>query len=181
MKLQLPGLGTVETVRLWLSFQRYALLLTLLALAPLLGLTTFGVVAWWAWALAALVSIRLAAYAYAIGRRGPAKIHAYRVALHRIERGSFSPERVRRHCADPCFRVVAHRSLRRAGVPADERRRLVRTYARELADEGSALVVIDHRRGEVRQTVGGQMTTTSFIPPTPSTQGSLDASRTSRP
>ncbi len=181
MKLQLPGLGTAETVWLWLSFQRYALLLSLLALAPLVGLTALGVLAWWAWALAALLALRLAAYAYAIGRRGRAKLHALRVALHRIERGTFSPDRVRRHCADPCFRVVARESLRRAGIPAAERRRLVRVYARELADEGSALVVIDHRRGEVRQTVGGAMTTTSFIPPTPTTQGPLDAGRTSRP
>ena len=57
MKLQLPGLGTAETVWLWLSFQRYAFLLSLLALAPLLGLTVFGILAWWAWALAALVAL----------------------------------------------------------------------------------------------------------------------------
>ncbi len=167
MKLQLPDLGLVETLWLWLSFQRYAILLGLLAFAPALALALFAIGAWWAWALAGLVGLRLGLYAYAVGRRGSAKLHALRVALFRIERGRFDALRVRRHCSDPCFRVVAHESLRRAGVPAAERRRLVRAYAEELKGESSALVVIDHRRGELRSTIAGQTTTTSFPPQHP--------------
>jgi len=166
---------------LWLSFQRYAFLLTLLAVAPLIGLASFSITAWWAWILAALVGLRVGAYALAIGRRGPAKLHALRVAQHRIERGSFTPERVRQHCSDPCFRVVARESLRRAGLPSAERVRLVRMYAAQLREENSAVVVIDHRSGVVRRTVGGQTTTTTFPPPpTPTTTPPLDARRTAR-
>ncbi|HFE43979.1 MAG TPA: hypothetical protein ENJ18_00600 [Nannocystis exedens] len=165
MKLQLPQLRLVETLWLWLSFQRYAILLSLLALAPAAALSLLAIGAWWAWVLAGLLGLRIGLYAYAIGRRGSAKLHALRVALYRIERGSFDAERVRRHCADPCFRVVARESLRRAGLPANECRRLVRAYAQELRDESSVLVVIDHRRGELRSTIAGQTTTASFPPP----------------
>ncbi|MEZ4449622.1 MAG: hypothetical protein R3B09_09085 [Nannocystaceae bacterium] len=165
-RLQLPRLGALEVAWLWLSFQRYALLLGLLAAAPLaLALALGG--GPWALALAGLVGLPIAARALAVARRGPAKLHAYRVALHRIGRGAFEPADVRRHCGDPCFRVVARTSLRRAGIAAAERRRLIAGYARELADERSAVIVIDHRSGQVTQTIGG-VTTTAAIAGLPS-------------
>lgn len=171
MKIQVPRLGLVETWWLWLSFQRYALLLALLAGAPLAAAAAVTGEGWWSWAawvVAGLLALRLAAGAYQVGRRGPAKLHTLRVALHRIRRGDFSPDRIRRHCGDPCFRVVARESLRRAGFGPAERRRIVAAYARELRDEGTALIVIDHLRGEVRQTVGGQTLISSLSTPAPS-------------
>jgi len=154
-RLRLPVLRPHQSLRLWLSFQRYALALAAAAAALPIALGLAGVAALAAWLVALLVAAALAARALEIGRRGAAKLHALRVALYRIERGTFAPEQIRRHCGDPCFRLVADESLRRAGLPRRARRGLIRGYARALRDERSAVVVIDHVRGELRQTVGG--------------------------
>ncbi|WAS97467.1 hypothetical protein [Nannocystis punicea] len=150
---------------LWLSFQRYALLLALVAASPL-ALTWWQMpAAWWAWSLAAVVALRIGAVAVAVGGRWPRKLRALRVATRRIELGRFAPADVRRYCGDPCFRVVAREALRRAGVPAAEARRLVRAYARELRIEASELVVVDHVGGQIRRVSAGQSTVLSLPPP----------------
>ncbi|MEZ4380433.1 MAG: hypothetical protein R3A79_03740 [Nannocystaceae bacterium] len=157
MKITLPDVPAPERAWLWLSFQRYALLLAAAAPAPLAAVATLAADVWWAWALALLVSLRLGAFALTIGRRWPAKLHALRVDLYRMERRRFAADRVRARCGDPCFRVVARESLRRAGLPRAERAALVRDYARALAEERSALVVFDVQRGEVRRQLGDEL------------------------
>lgn len=154
-KLRLPELRPLESLLLRVSFQRYALLLAAAAAALPVGLWLAGVSALAAWLAALVASLAIGARALEVGRRGPAKLHALRVALHRLERGTFAPEQIRRHCGDPCFRLVADESLRRAGLPRRARRGIIQGYARALRDERSALVVIDHVRGELRQTIGG--------------------------
>ncbi len=162
-RLELPRLAPLERAWLTLSLQRYALLLALLAATPVAALAlvgaSSGAAALVGWALALVFAAVVGARAVEVARRGPAKLHALRVALHRQRRGDFEPAQLRRHCGDPCFRVVAHEALRRAGVDAAERRRLVAAYARELRDEASALVIVDHLRGEIRRTVGGRSET----------------------
>jgi len=152
----LPELGRLERVSLWLSLQRYALLLVALAMAPLLLVGSVGPRIWWAWLLALLITARVGAFAVMIWRRWPAKIHTLRVAMFRVTAGRFDPEQIRRHCGDPCFRLVAHACLRRAGLSRRERRRVVGAYAAELRAEGSELLIIDHIRGEVSRTTGGR-------------------------
>ena len=75
--------------------------------------------------------------------------------MFRVAAGRFDPAQIRRHCGDPCFRLVAHACLRRAGLPRSERRRIVTAYAAELRAEGSELLIMDHIRGEVLWTSGG--------------------------
>jgi signal transduction histidine kinase len=157
MKISLPDVPAHERAWLWLSFQRYALLLAAAAVAPVAAVATLAADVWWAWAVALVVCLRLGAYALTIGRRWPAKIHALRVDLYRLERGRFSPERVRRRCGDPCFRVVARESLRRSGVARRERGELVRSYAHALREERSAVVVFDLQRGELRRRIGDEL------------------------
>ena len=156
---------------LWLSFQRYALILAVVAAAPLALAWALAPDAWWAWSLAALVALRVGAVAVTVADRWPRKLRALRVAARRVELGRFTPTDVRRYCGDPCFRVVAREALRLAGVPATEARRLVRAYARELRSEASELVVIDHLGGQIRRVSGG---TSTILPLPPSPPMSLD-------
>ena len=145
--VELPRLGRLEQARLWLSYQRYALLLFLAPALALVALVAWASPWWWApAALAALVPLRFGASVYA---RWPRKVHATRVALHRIAAGRFASARVRGFCGDPCFRVVAHEILRRAGLPPAERRRLIRLYSLELRRDRSTVVILDHVAGTV--------------------------------
>lgn len=155
-RIRLPALGALETAWLWLSWQRYALLLAVLGLTPLVLVGALAPTVWWAWLLALPVAARVGVFAVVVWRRWPAKRHALRVALFRIAAGRFDPEQVRRHCGDPCFRLVAHECLRRAGIAGAERRRLVAAYAAVLSAERSELLVIDHVRGEVLRVSGGR-------------------------
>lgn len=155
-RLRLPELGILDRISLWLSFQRYALLLMVLAIAPLLLVGSVAPGIWWAWLPALFITARVGAFAVMVWRRWPAKIHALRVTLFRVAAGRFEPEQIRRHCGDPCFRLVAHTCLHRAGFSRIERRRVVAAYAAELHAEGSELLIIDHLRGEVVRTTGGR-------------------------
>ena len=175
-RIRLPELGFTEAGYLWFSLQRYALLLTALALAPLLlvGLWMPGV--WWAWLLALPIAGRIGGFAVAVWRRWPAKRHALRVALFRVAAGRFEPEQIRRHCGDPCFRLVAHACLRRAGVAAGERRRIVAVYAAQLREASSELLIFDHVRGEVQRLTSGHVTTSPLLNPSFRSQSSIDPS-----
>lgn len=150
-RIRLPEFGRGESIYRWFDLQRYALLLTALALAPVLLVGLLAPFVWWAWLLALVLAARVGSFAVAVWRRWPAKRHALRVALFRIAAGRFEPEQIRRHCGDPCFRLVAHAALRRAGVAAHERRRIVAGYAAQLRDASSELIIFDHIRGEVRR------------------------------
>jgi hypothetical protein len=160
-RVSLEELGIFEYIALWLSFQRYALLLGALALAPLGLVWCTAAGAWWAWCLALLVAARLGGFALEIARRWPRKLRALRVASRRIALGRFTTAEIRSYCADPCFRVVARQILRRAGLPGAQARQIIREHARALRDEASEVVIFDHRRGEVRRISGGR---TSSIP-----------------
>jgi hypothetical protein len=81
--------------------------------------------------------------------RWPRKLRATWIAQRRIDAGRFSPRSIRGFCGDPCFRVVAHEILRRAGVPRAERRRIVHQYREELRRDRSTLVIVDHLAGTV--------------------------------
>ena len=135
------------SLRLWLSYQRYALLLIgapALAVAALAAWTS----PWW-WVPAGLVAQWPVRFGVAVFARWPRKLRATRLATARIRAGRFSPRSIRGHCGDPCFRVVAHEILRRAGLPRAERRRIVSQYREELRRDRSTLVIVDHLAGTV--------------------------------
>lgn len=141
--------GTVELARLWLSYQRYALLLFALAAAPIAAMVTLAPASWLWWPLAAAPSLAAAVFASSVYRRWPRKLRATALAARRIESGRFAPRRLREYCGDPCFRVVAAEILTRAGYSRRERDQMIREFARDLR-EPVFLLEVDHLGGTVR-------------------------------
>ncbi|MCA9557618.1 MAG: hypothetical protein KC583_03540 [Myxococcales bacterium] len=133
-------LGPAERVRLWLSYQRYGLLMTGLPTLIWSAIVWSWPGAWWAWIPLAALALWFVRHAIEILGRFPRKMRATLLADRRIAAGRFHPRTIRRYCGDPCFRVVAREILRRAGIPPDERRALIERYAEEEAERGHTLV-----------------------------------------
>jgi hypothetical protein len=136
---EIQPFGAGERVRLWCSYQRYALLLVASAAAIVAGIALAAPDVWYAWALAALPVLKILAFAAEVYQRFGRKMRATALAARRIAEGRFHARSVRGYCGDPCFRVVAHEILRRAGKGRRERRRLIRGFTAEA--RGPALVV----------------------------------------
>lgn len=147
-----------------MSFQRYALLLAVCGLSVLGCVGTFAPTIWWAWLLAAPIAIKLLLVAREIAGRYPRKVRAMTVGLRRIHRGTFDPAMVRNYCTDPCYRVVAHTLLSRAGIPADERRRLIRMYTAEIKREQSKTYIFNMSEGTATEIDAGG--SRPFVPDT---------------
>ena len=147
--------SATERLRLVASYQRYAVLL--LAVAAALLFAANWVDAWWAWAVAVIGAVKLVAFMVEIAARLPDKIRLTAVAQRRINAGRFRPSHVRNHCGDPCFRVVAHEILRRAGTPAGQRRRLIARFSSEVHAESHETYVFDHRQGQVFRSEGERL------------------------
>lgn len=139
-------------IRLWLSYQRYGLLLV--GAPPVAVAGAAWALPGWVAALVALAAIPPVRFGVEVLGRWPRKLRATRLADARIRAGRFRPAQIKGHCGDPCFRVVAAEILARAGVPRAERRAQIRTYAEQLRRERDVLVLVDHVRGTVT-TIGG--------------------------
>jgi hypothetical protein len=153
MKVKLPELSRLARVRLWLRYQRYAFLLVGVPTV----IVTLAAIAlpWWAALLLGLCAIAPVRFGVEVWFRYPRKIRATRIALARIQTGSFHHASIKRHCGDPCFRLVADEILARAGMPRAERRLVISMYREQLDKEDSMLVLVDHVRGTVI-TLGGE-------------------------
>jgi hypothetical protein len=152
MKVKLPELSRLERVRLWLRYQRYAFALVGV---PTVIVTLAAIsLPWWAALLLGLCAIAPVRFGVEVWFRYPRKIRATRIALARIQTGSFHHASIKRHCGDPCFRLVADEILARAGMPRAERRLVISMYREQLNKEDSMLVLVDHVRGTVI-TLGG--------------------------
>jgi hypothetical protein len=152
MKVRLPELSSIERARLWLRYQRYAFVLVVV---PTVLVTLAAIMLpWWAALILGLCAIAPVRFGVEVWFRYPRKIRATRVALARIQAGSFHHASIKRHCGDPCFRLVADEILARAGMPRAERRLVISMYREQLNKEDSMLVLVDHVRGTVI-TLGG--------------------------
>jgi hypothetical protein len=153
MKVTLPALSRVERVQLWLRYQRYAFVLVAVPTA----IVTLAAIMlpWWAALLLGLCAIAPVRFGVEVWFRYPRKVRATRVAIARIQSGSFHHASIKRHCGDPCFRLVADEILARAGMPRAERRLVISRYREQLNKEDSMLVLVDHVRGTVI-TLGGE-------------------------
>jgi hypothetical protein len=151
-KVKLPELSLLQRGRLWFRYQRYAFALIGLPVA-VITLSTRAL-PWWAVALVSLVALAPVRFGIEVWSRYPRKIRATRIALARIESGTFSPASIKRHCGDPCFRLVADEILARANMPRAERKLVIKRFAEQLRKEDSMLVLVDHVRGTVL-TLGG--------------------------
>lgn len=170
-RLELPAPGRAEHVRLWLSYQRYGLVLTTGSVG--LVATAVAFAPWWVWAplaVLALWPLRFGAYVLS---RWPRKLRATRIAMLRLARGTFRTASIRPYCGDPCFRVVADEILARSHLARAERRALIRRYARELEADGRYLVLVDHVGGTVFTVAGdGPIRSDSLHGPTTTDEAS---------
>lgn len=156
--LALPRLGRLARARLWLSYQRYGLLLcgggvALPATVALLWPRLF-----WLWAPLALLVLKPIGFGVTVLGRWPKKLRATLIAEHRMQRGRFRPASVKSYCGDPCFRLVAREILTRAGMPAAERRALVARLRAEHEQSSRVLLLVDHATGTVFTVQGDQVT-----------------------
>ena len=160
--LSLPALGRLARARLWLSYQRYGLLLCSSAVVPV---TVALLWPWlyWVWAPLALLALPPMRFGVTVLGRWPRKLRATLVAEHRIRRGRFRPESVRSYCGDPCFRLVAHEILTRAGMPAAERRALVARLRAEHEASSRVLLLVDHATGTVFTVQDGRVESRSPV------------------
>jgi len=110
---------------------------------------------WWAAILVGLCAIAPVRFGVEVWFRYPRKVRATRVAMARIASGSFHHASIKRHCGDPCYRIVADEVLARSGMPRAERRLVISRYREQLRQEDSMLVLVDHVRGTVI-TFGGE-------------------------
>lgn len=156
-------MGAVERIRLWLSYQRFALLLGLLPSATVAAVAITWPAAWWAWIPLGLVATHLLFFAVGVWGRLSKKFRATVVADRRIAAGRFRPESVRPYCGDPCFRVVAHELLRRAGMPRPERRALVKRLAAEELERSKMLVLVNREDGVLFHIDGSTVTRHALI------------------
>jgi hypothetical protein len=158
-------MSSTLSVRLWLSYQRYALL----ACTGILGLATIAVAsghAWWAWLIAALASAATMPLVVHIWRDYPRKWRATQLATRRIANGSFRVVAVKGYCGDPCWRIVAAEILRRAGLSRRERRRTLAMLRAQHEAESHALIIIDHDNGTLLRVEGGETVQTTLPPRT---------------
>jgi hypothetical protein len=127
------------------------LLLMAVALSPFALVYALSPTIWWTWLVAAIPGVWVGNFAIIVLGRFPRKLRLTAIADRRIAQGTFSPRSVAGYCEDPCFRVVAHEVLRRAGVPAAERRALVEQFAAQASENATGMLVFDHERGTVTQ------------------------------
>jgi len=146
----------------FVSYNRYALLILLLSVA-IPGLL-FRYARWYLWVPAGLVALRALYWAWHIARQYPKKLHITKKLLLAQRQGTFQTPDVVKYCGDPCYRVVAHHALAKAGTPAAERRRLVRGYVEQAHDLAHALVFVDREKGRVVTVINGVMTEKTLTP-----------------
>jgi hypothetical protein len=148
--MERPGSGSrgrIYAAYLALSYNRYAL--ALVGGAALLAAAAWVHLPWPSVAAVATVLLALPAcgFAWTIASRQPRKIAATFEALARLRSGTFRTEELMRFAGDPCSRVVADHILSLAGMPRKERWSTIRALAREHAERGTSLVILDRSAG----------------------------------
>ncbi len=148
--------GFGQKARYFLSYNRYALLIVLVALGASAAAVRWG--AWYVWVPVCLASLRALVWAWRIARQFPRKLHITKKLLRAQREARFSPEDVVKYCADPCYRVVAREALAAAGVPRAQRAGMVRDYTRRARELAHDFVIVDRERNRVLTFVDGVLT-----------------------
>ena len=160
-----PSRGFFRDTWLWLSYQRYALLLALggvgLVSVPACLLPDW----WWLWGLAALIAFPIVLFGGTVYRNYPRKIKATRRADERIRAGTFEPEFVQKFCGDPCSIVVANEILCMADIPKDERKALIKRFIKAEREQGKTLLLVDRNAGVIHTIQGGNIKTEKIAQP----------------
>jgi len=127
--VNVPPMRIGKKFLLFLSYQRYSALIVgttaivLWLVAPWLWEATGGLFAPLKWGIRGLLALLLIPIRFAIeiAFKWPRKLRATVIAFARIDAGRFSEKSIQKYCEDPCFRVVAHQILRKAGYTREAR------------------------------------------------------------
>jgi hypothetical protein len=123
--------GRLHNVRIWLSYQRYALALVLFAaLLPLISWLAYPTL-WGVWGAAIAIGLCCLIGAHKIGSKFRHKLRVTAMLQRRYKRNGFTEEGLRHYSEDPCYRVVSNEIMCQAGVPAPERRAILTRLKRE--------------------------------------------------
>lgn len=127
--------------RLWLSYQRYALLFFALGAAPLCATLALGL-PWWTHLVASAAAPWAWTRAVQIARRYRDKLRLTRAFVRRIARGGYSPVLLSRYAGDPCHRVVIDEILRQSRFSRAERRTMLAELRARHEAESNVVVVL---------------------------------------
>lgn len=129
---------------LWLSYQRYSLILFawIFAWSAVVTYTAYTFSGWLM--IAALPALWVARFAIDIGLQYPRKRKLTQQAQAAIEDNTFHPDSLRNYCADPCYRVVANHILTLARYSPPERRAIITAHRNALQQARESVVVIDY-------------------------------------
>jgi hypothetical protein len=147
---------------LFLSFQRYVLLILAISTVPF-GLTCY-LFGFNGWALCAYAPVFLILnfFASRIASQWPLKILVVKRAYAHLSREQFRPERYVKYCDDPCWRVVVNHILKKAGFKAMTRREMLASYRQRASDMSSMVVLVNREKGFVQTITNGQVQTTAL-------------------
>ena len=140
--------------RLWLSYQRYALLAFIIAGFLLWTTAAFFKTQWWFILSGGVLTLSLVGLGIRIMAQTGKKMAITQRAYDRIRDGVFEPTSMMKYCTDPCWRVVVSEVLREAKIPSTRRRVLISQFSKE-AVEASKMLVLVNRHDNLIYTVDG--------------------------
>ena len=152
------GVSSAQKARLWLSYQRYAILLGIGCPALVVVVAALWPAAWWLWGSLLLAAIPCVRAAETIRRKIRLKMVMTYRARRNMLRGTFDPRSVKDLCTDPCGKVVAREILTQSGMRRAERRALIRRLTIEEREESKSLVIVDRTNHKIYTFEGGKLT-----------------------
>lgn len=153
---------SANTIYLWLSYQRYAILIFIVSASLSAAMFLTDVVPWFVTLPVVLISLYLFSVSVQVGSTIRKKMVLTRRTIQQIERRSFNPEGLMKYCTDPCWRVVVNHNLSLAGVPSIQRRELIREWT-ALANERQQQLVFVSQDGSVVHTYQNERLTTTVM------------------
>ena len=144
----IDNMVSTNKIYLWLSYQRYALLLFTVSATVAASVFAFELFSWLVLLPTVSFSLYLASVSLRIGGTIRKKLVLTRRTIQQIERGTFDPNDLAKYCTDPCWRVVVRHNLTLAGLPLKRRLELVRQWT-EIANERQRQLIFASPDGRV--------------------------------
>lgn len=154
-----------ERIRLYVSYQRYAILIFSIWWAVLAFILWYDPWAWYLWVPAVPALFWGQGFGREVASRWPRKLRLTEEAHAALEAGTFEVDSLQNYCGDPCFRVVAHEILSTAGYDEAQRQALVQEMRSQIEAERETVYIFDHNQGVIYETRGAE---TRVVPMTQS-------------
>lgn len=153
------AMTSLTRARLWLSYQRYALLVSIGSVGAVAAALATMPAAWWLWGPLVVLCLPAFALAHHINRGFRAKMVTTHRGLRQIRLGTFEPGSVQRLCGDPCSRLVASELVARHGQLSWSERRTLISKLTVLEQEASkTLLIMDRTNGKIYRWHDGEIT-----------------------